>query len=84
MTPLVDTDAPAVQKGQAVATSAKYGAIRHLTADGATVHADAEVSSTWQRRDLDIHKVLINICARHIPLLVPYLLNRPNHVRLEC
>lgn len=49
VTPPVDTDAPAVQKGQAVVTSAKYGAIRHPAADGATVHADTEVSSTWQR-----------------------------------
>ena len=32
----------------------------------------------------DITQVLINFCARYIPLLVPYLLNRPNHVRLEC
>ena len=51
VTPLVDTDAPAVQKGQTVVTSAKYDAIRHPTADGTTVQADTEVNSTWQRRD---------------------------------
>ena len=32
----------------------------------------------------EITQVLINICARHIPLPVPYLLNRPGHVMLEC
>ena len=43
-TPFVDTDAPAVQKGQAVAASAKYGALRHSTAHEATAH-DTEVST---------------------------------------
>ena len=77
----VDTDGPAVQKGKAVVTSAKYGALRHPTADGAIVHVDTEVSNTWQKSD---NQVLIDICARHIPLPVLCLLNRPNHVRLEC
>ena len=53
VTPVVDTDTPAVQKVQAVIASAKYDAIRHPMAGGATVHPDTEVctSSTWQRRD---------------------------------
>lgn len=51
VTPLVDTDAPALQKGKAVVASAKYGAIRRPTVDGATVRADTEVSSTLARRD---------------------------------
>ena len=46
VTPLVDTDVPAVQKGQAVVVSAKYGAIRRPTVDGATAHAGTEVSSS--------------------------------------
>ena len=47
VTPLVDTDAPALQKGRAVVASAKYNAIRRHTADGvSTVHADTEVRNT--------------------------------------
>ena len=49
VTPLVDTNAPAVQKGRAVITSAKYDAIRRPTTDGATAHTDTEVRNTLQR-----------------------------------
>lgn len=44
VTPLVDIDVPAVRKGQAVAASAKYGAIRHSTAHEATAD-ETEVST---------------------------------------
>ncbi len=55
VTPLVDPNAPAVQKGQAVVTSAKYGAIRHSAVDGATVHTDTEVSAWLSRDNPDTH-----------------------------
>jgi hypothetical protein len=75
----VDTDPPAVQKGQAVATSVKYGAIRHpaLVAHEATVH-DTEVG-TGRDSNPGTHQ---NLCARQVPL--PSILNQPKHVRPKC
>ena len=50
VTPLVDTDAPAVQKGWAAIASARYGAIQHTMADGAAVNTDIELVVTWVDR----------------------------------
>jgi hypothetical protein len=58
VTPLVETDAPAVQKGQAVAASAKYDAIRHPTAHEATVR-DTEVSSVVDRDNPSTHQPFV-------------------------
>ena len=65
-TPLVDTDAPAVQTGQAVATSVKYGAIRHPIAHEATAH-DTEVSTWLAEINPGIHQLLCQTSPTALP-----------------
>lgn len=73
VTPLVDTDAPqaAVQKGQAVATSAVYASIRDPRAREAAAR-DTEVSM-WLPV-ARIAEVLTDFSARQV--LLPYLLKQ--------